>query len=166
MFLQQIYTSKYALSLCSCTNGVANNHTKTISSNEIPNSCFTVYIFSIVMMIPHSPYNRHSHLHVCTKPKSKLPGYFTLTQLSSLSLETQLVKKFPALVCSQKKNLYWPLFWAKWIQSTNTFPPNVLKIRFNIILSGMPRSSKQYLFSQVLWPRLCSCLHAQNKITY
>jgi hypothetical protein len=103
VFLQQIYTSKYALSLCSCTNGVANNHTKTISSNEIPNSCFTVYIFSIVMMIPHSPYNRHSHLHVCTKPKSKLPGYFTLTQFSSLSLETQLVKKFPALVCSQKK---------------------------------------------------------------
>jgi len=45
VFLQQTVTSKYTASLCSFTFGADNYHAKTKNCNEIPNNCFTMYIF-------------------------------------------------------------------------------------------------------------------------
>ena len=45
VFLQQTVTSKYTPSWCTFTTGADNYHTKAKNSNQMPNSCFTMYIF-------------------------------------------------------------------------------------------------------------------------
>jgi len=45
VFLQQTVTSKHTPSRCSFTNGADNYHIKTKNCNEMPNNCFTMYIF-------------------------------------------------------------------------------------------------------------------------
>ncbi len=71
VFLQQTVTSKYTLSWCSLTTGVDNYQTKTKNSNQMTNSCFTMYIFH-TDVLTISSYSSHKHLQICTQPKSKL----------------------------------------------------------------------------------------------
>ena len=100
VFLQQTVTSKHTPSQCSFTTGADNYHTKTKNCNEMPNNCFTMYIFhnDVLTYLPIQQPQASSYLHTA---KIKTFRHVTLTQTADCLGKLHQSKNFlHLLLCS------------------------------------------------------------------
>ena len=87
VFLQQTVTSQYTPSRCSFTFGADNHHVKTKNCNEMPNNCFTTYIFhtDVLTHLPIQESQAFVYLHTA---KIKTYRSVTLTHAAFTTLFT------------------------------------------------------------------------------
>jgi len=100
VFLQQTVPSKYTPSRCSFTTGADNFHTKAKNSNEMPNNCFTMYIFrtDVLTYLPIQQSQAFAHLHTA---KIKTFRHVTLTHKAGCLGKFHYSRNFlHSLLCS------------------------------------------------------------------
>ena len=97
-------TPNYTLSRCSFTVAADNYHTKTKNSNDMPNSCFTMYMFhtDVLTYLPIQQPQASAYLHTA---KIKTFRFVTLNHAARCLGKPHKSRNFPhPLLCSHNSH--------------------------------------------------------------